>query len=434
MFGFFDFVGQLIFSPIKEEKVYYDDKILNSGKKRNNKSKRGKKKNKQQYNPQTSSQNSTLWQETKKYDSKALKLTKDCLKNIKLDNAELAVDKLIKQSKNKSQRDLARIIILKKAFHLAKVGLDTNAQGNKARTIAQDILKGMEGVNLRHIIKFSAEMIYQISLIYGQSSRSLTWKSEVLTIFGATLLGEKAIQANIDWLQEGFDTDIVITNEAKALMLFTLGEAACLFYEVKCKETLDPFKNKNHFDKMACKSQNLLDKHTNSMVVQLIAEEIEKSDPIDYSKLENLLESNSWQEADQETCNILIKLMSREDKKICETILTLVNVMKAPDSIAKIDYCHFYKINSLWQKYSDNHFGFIVQKEIYESASENMDEFSKLVGWQGENGFKLYEELTFSLDAPKGHLPAFWLDLREVWENENYQIQDWLKQVFSMNL
>jgi hypothetical protein len=40
-----------------------------------------------------------------------------------------------------------------------------------------------------------------------------------------------------------------------------------------------------------------------------VSKEIEKAFPIEYDKLCDLLESKSWKEADQETFNIVLKLM-----------------------------------------------------------------------------------------------------------------------------
>ncbi|TRU59405.1 MAG: protein kinase [Microcystis aeruginosa Ma_QC_Ch_20071001_M135] len=70
-------------------------------------------------------------------------------------------------------------------------------------------------------------------------------------------------------------------------------------------------------------------------------------------------------------------------------------------------------INQLWLKYSQGKFGISVQKRIYESlgGSGNYDQqkwnaFGAKVGWQVNNKWLYYDQITFSLKAPCGHLPT----------------------------
>ena len=102
-------------------------------------------------------------------------------------------------------------------------------------------------------------------------------------------------------------------------------------------------------------------------------------------------------------------------------------------------------INQLWLQHSNGHFGFSVQKRIWESIGgqpwrfDNEEswldyyerlykEFSKCVGWYGktdqsveENEWLFSEALTFSLNAHPGHLP---FPLRN-WSSDDVDISVW---------
>ena len=67
------------------------------------------------------------------------------------------------------------------------------------------------------------------------------------------------------------------------------------------------------------------------------------------------------------------------------------------------------KINQLWVQYSDGHFGFSVQKQVWVNVGGQTgvydvvvaDHFIEGVGW----GDKKYKSVTYTLSAPSGHLP-----------------------------
>jgi hypothetical protein len=100
------------------------------------------------------------------------------LKQVKLDCAELAVEKLRSQNSYKTQRELARILIVKKSFALANLALDSTDPGVFPDKSAKEIIEKMGTVQIPRIIRFSVEMIYQIALIY-----SLPLRYEVILQF-----------------------------------------------------------------------------------------------------------------------------------------------------------------------------------------------------------------------------------------------------------
>ena len=79
--------------------------------------KRKKRKKKKTTPPQLKEQpHQTLWQKTEKYNLASLKLTRDCINSIRLNEAESAVRRLQQKYKNKTPRELARILIVQKSF------------------------------------------------------------------------------------------------------------------------------------------------------------------------------------------------------------------------------------------------------------------------------------------------------------------------------
>lgn len=123
---------------------------------------------------------------------------------------------------------------------------------------------------------------------------------------------------------------------------------------------------------------------------------------IDYQKLRDLLAANQWEEADQETKRVILKVANIKQQ-------------------AKFESEHFHNlsceylrgIDKLWLKYSKGHFGFTVQKRIFENVGgkPGVDDykaycrFGEEVGWLVKNHWLSERNLKFSLKAPAGHLP-----------------------------
>ena len=219
---------------------------------------------------------------------------------------------------------------------------------------------------------------------------------------------------------------IGITSEIKALMVYAIGETACLFYEQIYSNGSNPFKKVKAFNRISRKAQNYLRPfNSRAKIKKLVSKEIEKAFPIEYDKLCDLLESKSWKEADQETFNIVLKLMGRKKLKLCEAGLLLANAKASPLVwILKLDSEDLEILNSVWLKNSDGHFGFAVQSQIY-MQNQSIEDFYQSVGWIANSELKSYEQLTFDLDSPKGHLPGFWLCSNFLVEPDS-TLADWL--------
>lgn len=123
---------------------------------------------------------------------------------------------------------------------------------------------------------------------------------------------------------------------------------------------------------------------------------------IDYTQLKDLLAAGKWQEADQETKELMLKAVEQEDSGWIDK------------KIMKNFPCEDLKtIDQLWVKYSKGRFGFSVQKRIYKSLGGKREydkrmweATSEKVGWRANKKWLLEENLNFSLTAPIGHLPS----------------------------
>ena len=135
-----------------------------------------------------------------------------------------------------------------------------------------------------------------------------------------------------------------------------------------------------------------------------------------YAPLEALLKAEKWREADQETYRLMIKAVGKEDGQLfsredlenfpCEDLLT---------------------IDRLWVEASNGHFGFSVQKKIWQECGSPMnsgkdwDRFCVKVEWQNAAAAEYvnYTDLKFSPHLSlKGELPLRGGGWRWVWGSD----------------
>ena len=134
---------------------------------------------------------------------------------------------------------------------------------------------------------------------------------------------------------------------------------------------------------------------------------------INYWKLRELLVEQKWKEADQQTRVIMLQISGREGKGN----LNRKSIRNFPDK-------DLFTIDKLWVEYSQSKFGFRVQKKIFEDLKQNKEDFLEKVGWRKKAGlfkgffaWKSYDELTFSLEAPEGHLPIWGNNQKKFFED-----------------
>ena len=128
--------------------------------------------------------------------------------------------------------------------------------------------------------------------------------------------------------------------------------------------------------------------------------------PAKYQELEIFLKQKEWKKADQETSRLMLVQMNRSS-----SYLRIEDIVNFPCDDLKI-------IDKLWQKYSNQKFGFSSQKSVSQKSemlknfnSKNWQSIGKNLGWYNDKGWIInHDDLVFSETAPQGHLPflAVW--------------------------
>lgn len=118
--------------------------------------------------------------------------------------------------------------MLDKATRAGGIGLATSMIPGAALALL--------AVDLAATTRLQAEMIYQIAAVYGLDLQDPARKGEVLGIFGLGLGGSRALRAaGLGLLRNVPFAGAAIGASSDAAMLYSLGYAACRFYEAKVK-------------------------------------------------------------------------------------------------------------------------------------------------------------------------------------------------------
>jgi hypothetical protein len=122
---------------------------------------------------------------------------------------------------------------------------------------------------------------------------------------------------------------------------------------------------------------------------------------IDYTRLRDLLAQGKWQEADQETTNLLIRASNRQNEGWLRK-----------EDVKNLSCEDLRTMDKLWVAYSQGKFGFSVQREIYQSLGGTSEynyviwsKFGDRVGWRVNEKWIYYDDITFDQKAMRGHLP-----------------------------
>ncbi|MEO1095266.1 MAG: GUN4 domain-containing protein [Cyanobacteria bacterium J06638_28] len=138
---------------------------------------------------------------------------------------------------------------------------------------------------------------------------------------------------------------------------------------------------------------------------------LQSEQSVDYTRLRDLLKAGKWQEADEETFNVMLRASGQ--KAIKRGYLELDEVRNFPCQDLRT-------IDQLWVHFSKGKFGFSVQKQIWvevggklgfakdiDAARATYRKMSDRNGWRTNGKYINYSDVTFNTSAPPGHLP--WL-------------------------
>ncbi|PNJ90409.1 hypothetical protein CEP14_10675 [Cylindrospermopsis raciborskii C04] len=115
-----------------------------------------------------------------------------------------------------------------------------------------------------------------------------------------------------------------------------------------------------------------------------------------YDKLETLLKAQNFREADLETSRVVLAVANKDGW------LTVEDAKKFPCQELRT-------IDNLWLRYSQGKFGISVQQDIYKNLGGTqqyndkvIESFGYRVGWKYGETWLNYNDLNFTLSAPKG--------------------------------
>lgn len=119
----------------------------------------------------------------------------------------------------------------------------------------------------------------------------------------------------------------------------------------------------------------------------------------DYASLTRLLKKKDWKSADNETMEVILGIIKRRQEEKIRT-----------KDVKDLPCSDLLKMNELWLEGSHNHFGFSIQRDIWLNLEKkDFYSFANEVGWyqyETNSWLQSYDDFSFSLDAPRGHLPS----------------------------
>lgn len=151
--------------------------------------------------------------------------------SVDLEKVAVAVQKLQEKYPQASPREIAHRIMMEKAAKAGGIGL--------ASSILPGVAAALLAVDLAATMQLQTEMLYQIAFAYGLDLQDPGRKGELLTIFGLGLGGNRLLKAaGLALLRNVPFAGAAIAASANATMSYSLGYAACRFYEAKLDESV----------------------------------------------------------------------------------------------------------------------------------------------------------------------------------------------------
>jgi hypothetical protein len=148
---------------------------------------------------------------------------------------------------------------------------------------------------------------------------------------------------------------------------------------------------------------SLLRERAEPKIRQILQDYLPSVSPVtsDCARLGGLLAVGNWKEADRETATIMLRASGKDSN----SLLKLPDIERLPPQFIRT-------IDRLWMGCSDGKFGLTVQYQIWQELGGNAHanyktwyRFCDRLGWGNGETWIPYNDFTFSLDAPQGHLP-----------------------------
>ncbi|BAZ29413.1 hypothetical protein NIES4074_18590 [Cylindrospermum sp. NIES-4074] len=146
--------------------------------------------------------------------------------NVDVDKAAGLANTLKQQHPQESPSQIAHRIMVEKAAKAGGVGLATSILPGAAVALL--------AIDLAATTELQSEMLYEIAAAYGLDLKDPARKGEILAIFGLGLGGSRLLKAaGLGLLRNMPFAGAAIAASSNATMIYSLGYAACRFYEAK---------------------------------------------------------------------------------------------------------------------------------------------------------------------------------------------------------
>jgi uncharacterized protein (DUF697 family) len=179
--------------------------------------------------------------------------------NVNLDKAAESVKKLKQTYPNESPQQLAHRIMIEKATKAGGIGLATS--------VIPGVAAALLAIDLAATTELQSEMVYQIAALYGLDLKDPARKGEVVAIFGLALGGGRLLKAaGLSLLRNVPFAGAVIGASSNATMIYSLGYAACRFYEAKLDATTN-LNSQETIDKLKLESEEYLEKAVSQQAI-----------------------------------------------------------------------------------------------------------------------------------------------------------------------
>jgi uncharacterized protein (DUF697 family) len=154
------------------------------------------------------------------------------LGQVDLQKAQQEVDQLRQTYPLETPEQLAQRIIADTSLKAGSIGLLTN--------FIPPLALALFAVDIAAVTALQAEMIYRIAAVYGFPLTDPTRRGEVLAIFGLSVAGSGVLKVGLSLVEILPLIGAVVGASSDAALLYTLGQLACRFYEVKRQSLTQP--------------------------------------------------------------------------------------------------------------------------------------------------------------------------------------------------
>ncbi len=174
--------------------------------------------------------------------------------DVDFEKARNEVSELHKKYPYYTRDKIANILIKETVFKVAGISYIEDLAPWDRQDEIKNAISCVANCDLKTITQECAEMVFKIAGIYGFELKDPMRQFEALAAFGIAWLGKRAINAGIGRLEVGFFNEINIRAVSHALMIFTVGKAARVFYKAKL-EGVPLLDNPTKFEQVLEKSR-----------------------------------------------------------------------------------------------------------------------------------------------------------------------------------